>query len=473
MTARPSLEKDLAALVGEAGVVARDDFARFEQGIRYGGAGRAAAVVRPASVEQVRAVVRYAYAAGVRLVPQGANTGLVAASTPDESGEQIVLSLERLAGSPVLDPAARTAVVGAGTRLSALNAAAEPHGLSFPIDLGADPTIGGMIATNTGGARLIRYGDVRHNLLGLEAVIADEEASVVGDLRGLRKNNSGLDLKSLLAGSGGALAIVTRACLNLHPLPRQTATALAIPVSHAVLPELVRRLEEQAGEFLTAAEGMSKNALTAALRHAPQLRNPFGGGGPPDYALLVELCSTAGPDSGVDVEQILMGVLGECMEGPDALLSDALVGRGGELWAIRHALPAGVAAEGQVIAFDLAFPRTALPAFRAEMTAELARAWPFLKLCDFGHLGDGGDHFNLVWPKDAPHPYDPAVVLQVRDLVYDRAVHGHGGSFSAEHGLGPYNIDYYRRYAAPADQAAAAGLKRLFDPKGLLGRVAF
>ena len=472
MAARSPLEKDLAALVGEAGLVASEDFARFEQAMRYGG-GRAAAAVRPASTDEVRAVVRYAWRQDVLIVPQGANTGLVAASTPDESGEQLVLSMERLAGVEALDAAGRTAVVGAGTRLSALNAAAEAHGLSFPIDLGADPSIGGMIATNTGGARLIRYGDVRHNLLGLEVVIADEEASAISDLRGLRKNNSGLDLKSLMAGSGGALGIVTRACLNLHSLPRQTATALAIPVEHAALPEVIRRLEEQAGEFLTAAEGMSRNAMEATLRHHPRLKSPFGAAEPPDYALLVELSSTAAPDSGVDVEAILMSVLGGCLEGPDTLLTDALVGRGCDLWAIRHSISEGLKGEGKVIAFDLALARTALPAFRAEMSAELARLYPFLRLCDFGHLGDGGDHFNLVWPTDAAQPYDPAVVAEVRDLVYDRAVRGHGASFSAEHGLGPYNIDYYRRYAPPAAQAAASGLKRLFDPKGILGRVAF
>ena len=472
MAGAPGLTRDLAALVGEAGLVDAGDQARFEQAMRYGG-GRAAAVVRPKNTAEVAEVVRYAYAHDLQLVPQGANTGLVAASTPDESGEQMVLSLERLAGIEALDGAGRSAVVGAGTRLSTLNAAAEPQGLSFPIDLGADPSIGGMIATNTGGARLIRYGDVRHNLLGLEVVIADAEASVISDLRPLRKNNSGLDLKSLMAGSGGALGVVTRACLNLHPLPRQTATALAIPTEHAALPALVRKLEEEAGEFLTAAEGMSSNAMRAALRHHPRLKSPFGAAEPPDYALLVELSATAAPDSGVDVEALLTNVLGGCLEGPDALLTDALVGRGGELWALRHSISEGLKAEGRVIAFDLALPRSGLPAFRAEMAAEIARLYPFLALCDFGHLGDGGDHFNLVWPTGAAIPYDPAVVAGLRDLVYDRAVRGHGASFSAEHGLGPYNIDYYRRYAPQAVQAAAAGLKRLFDPKGILGRVDF
>ncbi len=274
-----------------------------------------------------------------------------------------------------------------------------------------------------------------------------------------------------MAGSGGALGVITRACLNLHPLPRQTATALAVPVEHAGLPEVIRRLEEEAGEFLTAAEGMSRNAMTAALSHNPRLRSPFGSAEPPPYALLVELSSTAAPDSGVDVEAILMSVLGRCLE--DGLLSDALVGRGGELWALRHSISEGLKAEGKVIAFDLALPRSALPAFRAEMSAELAERYPFLRLCDFGHIGDGGDHFNLVWPSGVSAPYDEAVVREIRDLIYDRAVQDHGGSFSAEHGLGPYNIDYYRRYASPAVQAAAAGIKRLFDPKGILGRVDF
>ncbi len=467
---RSGLERDLAGLVGEVGLVAPEDFARFEQAARYGG-GRARAVVRPADTAEVSAILRYAYAHDLAVVPQGANTGLVAASTPDASGDQLALSLERLAGVETLDAPGRSAIVRAGTRLSVLNAAAEPKRLSFPIDLSADPSIGGMVATNTGGARLIRYGDVRHNLLGLEVVTADADASVISDLRGLRKNNTGLDLKSVMVGSGGALGVVTRACLNLHPLPRQTATALAVPMEHGMLPEVIRRLEEEAGEFLTAAEGMSRNAMTAAINHNPRLRSPFGATEPPPYALLVELSSTAGPDSGVDVEAILMSVLGRCLE--DDLLSDALVGRGGELWALRHSISEGLKAEGKVIALDLALPRSALPAFRAEMSAELAGRYPFLRLCDFGHIGDGGDHFNLVWPSDASAPYDEAMVGEVRDLIYDRAVQSHGGSFSAEHGLGPYNIDYYRRYASPTAQAAAAGIKRLFDPKGILGRIDF
>jgi FAD/FMN-containing dehydrogenase len=472
MTARSPLERDLAHLVGEAGVAPADDFARFEQAARYGG-GRARAVVRPKDTAEVAAVVRYAYAHDLRLVPQGANTGLVAASTPDMSGEQLVLSFERLQWIEALDRASRSVIVGAGTRLSQVNAAAAEVGLSFPIDLGADPSIGGMIATNTGGARLIRYGDVRRNLLGLEVVIADQDASVLTDLRDLRKNNSGLDLKSLFAGSGGGLGLVTRACLNLHRLPRQTATALAIPVDHAALPGLITRLEDEAGEFLTAVEGLSHNAMMAALRHHPRLRNPFGAAEPPPYALLVELTSTAPAETGIDVEDLLVSVLGRCLEGPEALLTDALVGRGHELWDLRHAVSEGLKQEGRVIAFDLSLPRSRLPAFRAEMSAEIAARFPFLRLCDFGHIGDGGDHFNLVWPHDAAPAYDAEVVRQVRDLVYDRAVLGHGGGFSAEHGLGPYNLDYYRRYTPPQTRAVAAALKRQLDPKGLLGHVDF
>lgn len=472
MTDATALQRDLAALIGAAAVVPADDVARYEQAARYGG-GRAAAVARPASTAEVAAVVRYAYAHDIRIIAQGANTGLVAASTPDESGEQLVLSLDRLAGVEEIDRDGRTALVGAGTRLSSLNAAASAEGLCFPIDLGADPSLGGMIATNTGGARLIRYGDVRANLLGLEMVLADETASVLSDLRGLRKNNSGLDLRHIMAGSGGGLAIITRARLNLHPLPRQSATAIAVPTDHSALPELITRLEEGAGEFLTACEGLSRNAMAAALKHHPRLRNPFPGGVLPGYALLVELTATAAPGSGVDVEERLMSVLGECLEGPAPLLTDALVGRPDELWSLRHAVSEGLKHEGKVIAFDLSLPRSGLPAFRKAMIAEITERFPMLRVCDFGHIGDGGDHFNLVWPHDAAQPYEADTVAAVRDLVYDRAVRDHGGGFSAEHGLGPYNLAYYRRYAPAPVRAAAARLKQTFDPKGLLGHIDF
>lgn len=464
------IEELRAALAGrlgpEAVSTARADLAGYEQGARYG-QGRAAMLIRPADTAGVAAAVRACRVAGLPIVPQGANTGLVAASTPDASGTQVVLSLERLRGPLEIDPLDRTALVGAGVRLSALNQALAPHGLCFPIDLGADPSIGGMIAANTGGARLIRHGDVRRNLLGLEVVLAD--GSVLDLLNRNRKNNTGIDLKQLFVGSSGALGIVTRAVVEVHPLPRQSATALLVPRAPGDVPRLIGDLEAALGDFLSACEGMSRNAMACALRHRPRLRNPFQGGLLPGYAVLIELAASCGPDV-VDLQAMLENFLAPRLEN---ILADAIFGRAEDLWALRHAISDSLKEEGKVIAFDIAMPRSALPAFRAAATADLARDWPWLRVCDFGHSGDGGDHFNLVWPHDAAEPFDPACVEPVRALVYDRVVRDHGGSFSAEHGVGPYNQAYYDRYTTPDRLALSGAVKQLLDPEGRLGVVRF
>ncbi|MBP8234388.1 MAG: FAD-binding oxidoreductase, partial [Rhizorhabdus sp.] len=254
----------LAAIVGERNLLdAPEDLARYDMDGRQGG-GAALAVVRPSSTEQVSALVRAAHAAGQRLVPQGARSGLVGAGLADR---QIVLSLERLNAAPVIDAVNRTADVEAGVLLSTLNAAAGEHGLYFPIDLGADPSIGGMVSANTGGARLLRHGDVRRNLLGLEVVLSDAEGTILRFGRGLWKDNSGLDLKQLWVGGAGSLGIVTRATVALQPKPANRITALIALDRPEAAVDLIAPLEAGLGTLLTAFEGMSRPAMEAALAH--------------------------------------------------------------------------------------------------------------------------------------------------------------------------------------------------------------
>lgn len=463
--------RDLIERLGEGGILeARSDVEKYERGYRYG-SGRALAVARPASVAQLREVVRFCHAHDLRIIAQGANTGLVGASTPDDSGAELVVSLDRLRGVEAVDVHNRTACVRAGTRLSELNRAAAPHELFFPIDLGSDPSLGGMAATNTGGSRLLRYGDVQRNLLGLEVILADADATVLTDLQGLRKDNSGIDLKQLFVGTSGSFGIISRVQVELHRVPRQAAAALIIPASHAAVPQLLTLLETEAGEFLGAFEGMSANAMAAAFAHNPRLRNPFSSGDIPPYTVLVELASTVGSDE-MDLAELLTGLLGRAMEAREPLVRDACLGRGEDFWAIRHSISDGLRAQGAVIGFDISVPRSQLPQCRADLAASIAERYPQLRICDFGHCGDGGDHFNLVWPASAGS-CDPAAIEAIRELIYDRVVRGYGGSFSAEHGIGPHNIHYYRRYASAAERAMAGHLKRFCDPKGLLGRVDF
>lgn len=469
MTLPDGLAHDLRAIVGETGFTqVPAEMLRYERGYRYG-AGHALAVVRPATVADLSRLVRYCVLHELRIVPQGANTGLVGASTPDDSGEQLLVSLDRLRGIESIDAHNRTAQVLAGSRLSELNRESVHHELFYPIDLGADPSIGGMVATNTGGSRLIRYGDVRHRLLGLEVVLADPDGTVLSDLSALRKDNAGVDLKQLFVGTSGAYGIISRVQVELCRLPRQTAVGLVIPSCHQRIPELLSLLESEAGEFLSAFEGMSANAMSAALRHNRRLRNPFNHEAPPDYAVLVELSSTLRPDT-LDLSDLLAQLLGRSMEGSDAPIRDARFGHPEELWALRHSISDGLRECGHVIGFDISVPRSRLPSLRAELISLVNAEFPALGIYDFGHCGDGGTHFNLVWPREAG-PIDGAVLNAVREKIYDRVVRSYSGSFSAEHGVGPHNIAYYKRYASDAERLLAARFKTLFDPKGILGAV--
>jgi FAD/FMN-containing dehydrogenase len=471
MTTSSGLIRDLSGIVGEGAMVTSPaDAEKYERGYRYG-SGHALAIARPATVGELSALVRYCFAHDLRILPQGANTGLVGASSPDETGGQLIVSLERLRGVESIDVHNRTASARAGTRLSELNREAGSHELFYPIDLGADPSLGGMVSTNTGGSRLVRYGDVQRNLLGLEVVLADSDATVLTDMSGLRKDNSGVDLKQLFVGTSGAFGIISRVQVELHRVPRQTAVALVVPTRHAAVPELLTRMEAEAGEFLGAFEGMSANAMEAALTHNRRLRNPFSAAELPPYAVLVELTSTLRADH-LDLNELLAQLLARSMEGADPLVKDARFGRPEDFWAIRHSISDGLRRAGAVIGFDISVPRSQLPALRADLVGRLMSQYPQLRICDFGHCGDGGDHFNLVWPANAG-PYDATVVAAVRDIIYDRVVRNYGGSFSAEHGVGPHNILYYKRFASPAERRLAGRIKQLCDPKGLLGAVDF
>ena len=456
----------LHAALGERGVLTEPvDRARFETGWRYG-QGVARCVVRPASTDEVAKVGPLCTQHGARIVPQGANTGLVAASTPDASGAMVVLSLERLNRTIEIDVAGRSVLVDGGVLLSQLNEALAPHGMWFPVDLGADPQIGGMVATNTGGTRLLKYGDVRHNLLGVEVVLGD--GRVLTQLNRLRKNNTGLDAKHLFVGTSGVLGVVTRAVLQIAPRPRQTAVALVGCRDGAAVLALLAALEQELGEVLTAFEVMSANALEAVFRHQPNLRRPFAT--LPTYSVLVELASTL-PATSFALDEVLGERLAAHVELAGDAVEDVLLGEDEAFWAMRHHISESLRGEGTMLAFDVSVPRSALPAFTAAVVQLLARSFPFVRLCDYGHWGDGGSHLNLVW-RDADSPLPTAdLKRELQDRVYELAVRDFNGSYSAEHGVGPHNQRYYDRYTDDAVKALSAVLGAHCDPHRLLGTV--
>ena len=461
------LRQDLTNLLGEGALLTEaSDLEKYETGWRYG-TGKARLVVRPATTAEVAHVLGLCHERGLRLIPQGANTGLVGASVPDGSGDMVVLSLERMNRRLEVNPLDRTATVQGGVLLSELNAALAEHGLIFPVDLGADPQIGAMIATNTGGTRLLRYGDVRHNLLGLEVVLAD--GTVLEAMKALRKDNTGLDLKQLFTGTTGVLGIVTGAILNVVPLPRQHAVALVGCANGEAALALLQALETRGLEMLSAFEVISAEALQAVFTHQPRLRNPYGKGELPAYTALVELASTL-EAAHLDLPHLLEDILAQHLESAAGEgITDVFMSKPSEAWEIRHHVSESLRGEGRVLGLDLSVPRAQMAAFTAAVSGWLKATYPFMRLCDFGHWGDGGTHLNLVWsPAACPIPAE-TLIPAVQRHVYDLVVREYNGSFSAEHGIGPHNQVFYDDYTPEATRGICAMLKQHLDPKNLLG----
>ncbi|MEP2639994.1 FAD-binding oxidoreductase [Roseobacter sp.] len=429
------------------------DMAGYLQGVR-GECAQSPFVVMPTTTKEVADCVRHLAAHNMPFVAQSANTGLVGASVPDATGHQAVLSLSKLRDVFDLDLANRSLRVSAGFRLSEINARLSQHGLFFPIDLGSDPMIGGMVATNTGGGRFVRYGDVRRNVLGLTVVLKSSDAEILHLGSAVRKNNTGPDWKQNYIGTSGWFGVVTQAIINLEPVVQEQAAAIVVPSNDAAMLRLLQHLETRVGSLLSAFEFMSRAAMSHAFAHAPALSNPFAGGDIPQTAVLVELSrATTGAPWDTPLDEVLQSVLAEAWELQGAPIQDALFGRPEEIWALRHALSEGVKSAGPLIAFDLGFTRDKVIAFRGAMAPRLAAKFPHIEICDFGHLGDGGLHFNLV-KTDGPNT--PAFETELRDFVVAAAVQEFGGSYSAEHGIGPKNIKYFRQFTEMSPQTRRA-----------------
>jgi FAD/FMN-containing dehydrogenase len=337
----------------------------------------------------------------------------------------------------------------------------------FPIDLGADPTIGGMIATNTGGTRLLKYGDVRHNLLGVEVVLAD--GTVVDALNQLRKNNTGLDLKQLVVGTAGTFGVITGAVVQVVPVPGQRATALVGCASGEAALSLLQALERELADVFTAFEVISAEAFAPVFVHHEGLRNPYGAARPPAYTALVELASTL-PSTALDLASLLEERLGAFLETEAGEgVTEVFMGRPEDFWTIRHHVSEGLRAEGRVLAFDVSVPRSRMAAFTQAARDLLAAEYPFIRCCDFGHWGDGGTHLNLVWAEaEAPRKASD-LVPELQARIYELAVKGFEGSYSAEHGVGPHNLRFYEAYTPASVRSLAGAIKAHLDPGGILG----
>jgi FAD/FMN-containing dehydrogenase len=466
---KAALLERLRAAVGAAHVLTEGDLTAWEQDWRRRWRGRALAVVRPGSTAEVAAVVRACAETGTALVPQGGNTGLVGGGVPDDTGTQVLLSLQRLNRIRGIDAANLTMTVEAGCVLQAAQAAAREAGLLLPLSLAAEGscTIGGNLATNAGGTQVLRWGNARELCLGLEAVTARGE--VWDGLSGLRKDNTGYDLRDLLIGSEGTLAVITAATLKLAPQPAALMTALAACTTLADAVALLQRARTRLGAGLTGFEVMNAFSLALVATHFPALPQPLRGA---PWTVLLELSDV---DGEAPARQRLEALLGEALEQgsvTDAAVAESIA-QARALWHLRESIPLAQAQEGLNVKHDIALPVSAIPAWVESTDALLQRHFPGVRLVNFGHLGDGNLHYNV----QAPPGQDGAAFLAANEkainaLVFDALV-PHGGSFSAEHGIGALKRDELAARKHPVALAMMRAVKRALDPQNLLnpGRV--
>jgi FAD/FMN-containing dehydrogenase len=464
-----ALLEALRNAVGAGHVLTGGDLSAWERDWRRRWHGRSLAVVRPGSTAEVVAVVRACAAHGTSIVPQGGNTGMVGGGVPDATGTQVLLTLARMNRIRGIDRANMTLTAEAGCVLQAVQQAADDAGLLFPLSLAAEGscTIGGNLGTNAGGTQVLRYGNARSLCLGLEVVTADGE--VWSGLSGLRKDNTGYDLRDLFIGSEGTLGVITAATLTLHPKPAATMTALAACATLDDCVALLGRAQQRLGPGLTGFEAMNAFSLALVARHMPQLRQPLPSA---PWAVLLELSDDEGESH---ARERFEGLLADALEAgtiSDASVAETLA-QSHAMWHLREAIPLAQAEEGLNIKHDISLPVSRIPAFCAATGAALEHAIAGVRLVNFGHLGDGNLHYNV----QAPEGIDAAAFLREREhevnaIVYD-AVHAHGGSISAEHGIGTLKRDELVHYKDPTALALMRSIKRALDPRGLMnpGRV--
>lgn len=426
-------------------------------------------VLRPGSTEEVSAVMSYAYQNGLKIVPQGGNTGLVGGQIPQETGDEIVLSLSRLNRIRAVDPVGFTLTAEAGVVLETLHEAAEKVDRLFPLSLGAQGScqIGGNISTNAGGTAVLAYGNTRDLVLGLEVVLPSGE--IWNGLRTLRKDNTGYDLKQLFIGGEGTLGIITAASLKLFPKPKKLEAAfVGLPDPHAAL-KLFTMAKAGAGPVLTGFEIMPRVGVEFCLKHLEGARDPLEG----EHAWYVLMELSSGSEA-FPVRDLLESILGEAFEAE--LVEDAAFAQNltqvNDFWHIRHGMSEVQKPEGGSIKHDVSVPVASIPEFLDKAMAAVEAFVPGCRPVPFGHIGDGNIHFNVSQPVGA----DKEAYLEKWDEM-NAIVHGivqeFGGSISAEHGIGRLKRDLLKDVKTGVELDLMKRIKTAFDPKGLLnpGRV--
>jgi FAD/FMN-containing dehydrogenase len=455
---------ELKRLVAGKVFVEPQDMAPFLVDWRGMWRGNALAVALPDTVDDVARIIRWCLEHDVPVVPQGGNTGLSGAATPDETGRSILLSLVRLNRIRGIDRFNNTMVVEAGCLLQNIQDAAREADRMFPLSLAAEGscTIGGNLATNAGGTAVLRYGNARDLCLGLEVVTAD--GRIWNGLRGLRKDNTGYDLRDLFIGSEGTLGIITAAVLKLYPLPAARVVAFSALNGLEQAVSFLDGATRHLGSSLTGFELMSADALDLVIKHFPEARNPLEARAP--WYVLSEVSDLASEENAA---RALEALLSEALENGtvgDAVIAQSLA-QSEALWALREDASEAQAMEGKSIKHDISIPISRIPEFVTRTSAIFQERFPGDRLVVFGHLGDGNLHFNV-----SPPIGENGENFIARQEAINLAVHGlvatYNGSISAEHGLGVLRKAEAKRYKSPVEWDLMRTIKHALDPKGLM-----
>lgn len=454
----------LIHVVGEEGVILNPAEQEFYVNDWLGKAhGRTVAVVRPRNTAEVSAVMRLCHQSQTPVVPQGGNTGMSGGATPDMSGAQVVLSLNRMKRIHEVDPVNNTLTADAGVILAEIQQAARAVDRYFPLSLGAEGscTIGGNLATNAGGTGVLRYGNTRDLTLGLEVVLPD--GRIWNGLRGLRKDNTGYDLKDLFIGSEGSLGIITGVVLKLFAAPAGRVSAWVGAKELTSVVTLLNRLQAACGPRLSAFEMMSESSLALVTRHLDGHFSPLNQIYP--YYALIELADT----NLNGLQEMLQEALTSAID--DGLIDDCVVAmneaQSVSMWRLREGISMAQVKAGKAVKHDIALPISSLATFVKEADQIVMNGFPDLPIINFGHIGDGNLHYNVLVPLDISPSLYKETTAELNKRIHD-LVTQFNGSISAEHGVGTLRRDELKRYKSSVEMDLMNAIKRAIDPNQIM-----
>jgi FAD/FMN-containing dehydrogenase len=461
MTAPPSVLEKIAAIVGGRGVIPRAEWGPYIRELRGRWGGEPSMVAAPATAEEAAALLRVCADARTPVTPQGGNTGLVGGQVP--IGGEILVLMRRMRRIRDRSAAGDTLTVEAGVTLAEAQAAAAEIDRLFPLSIGSEGScqIGGAVSTNAGGVNVLRYGNMRELVLGLEAALPNGE--IWNGLKRLRKDNTGYDLKQLFIGGEGTLGLVTAAALRLFPRPRERLAAfIGLPSSDSAL-ALLARAQAAGGGDLTSFELMSRAILALVLKYIPGARDPLRE--PHAWYALAEFSSGVPGTLRGPVESMLARAL-EAGEIADAAIAESEAQRA-EFWRLRHSMSEAMRPEGGQAKYDVSVPVAAAPQFLRDADAAVARACPGARIIAFGHLGDGNIHYDVLQPEGSDRAAFERAQPAIEDAVYS-TIARHQGSISAEHGVGLARRRDIARIKQPAELAMMRAVKAALDPHNLM-----